>query len=503
MNKEINNRLLMGIDLGTSSVKTIIINQEGEVLSISKRTYPIENPYPDWAEQNPDLWLDATKTAIKEAAIKADINPRQIEAIGLSGQMHGLVCIDPMGNPLRPAIIWADQRSQKEIDEVYKKVGCKQMGIWTANPIDSGFMLPSLLWLKKHEKDIYKNTKYVLLPKDYIRFCLTHKVGSEPSDASSTLLFDTLNRKWAYELLKELEIDIKKLPPLSESYEVSGGLVGLIASDTGLVSGTPVIMGGSDQAMQALGQGVIDEGLVTCTIGSGGQLLSPINTKKYDKQLRLNMFCHVLSNRWFFEAAILSAGLSLKWLKDNILKLKTYKELDEIAQKIEPGCSGLYFIPNLLGARTPRIDSSSKAIFSGLTLNHNRGHLIRSVMEGVVMELNRGLEIMKSLGIKPRRIISSGGAAKHILWGQLQADIFNLPVYKTEEIEVSAKGAAILAGVGVGLFPNIKTAFKKTVKINSQPIKPNSENVIKYKNIYRNFLNVYKTYKRTKIKDKI
>lgn len=498
MNKEIDNRLLMGIDLGTSSVKTIIINQEGEILSISKRTYPIKKPHPDWAEQDPDLWLDATKTTIKEAVIKADINPQQIEAIGLSGQMHGLVCIDSKGDPLRPAIIWADQRSQKEIDEAYKKVGCKQVGIWTANPIDTGFMLPSLLWLKKHEKDIYKNTKYVLLPKDYIRFCLTQKIGSEPSDASSTLLFDTLNRKWAYELLRELEIDIKKLPPLYESYEISGGLVGLIANDTGLVSGIPVIMGGSDQAMQALGQGVIDKGLVTCTIGSGGQLLSPINTKKYDKQLRLNLFCHVLSNRWFFEAATLSAGLSLKWLRDNIFKLKTYKELANIAQKIEPGCGGLYFIPNLLGARTPRIGSSSKAVFLGLTLNHNRGHLIRSVMEGVVMELNQGLEIMKSLGIKPKRIISSGGAAKHILWEQLQADIFNLPVYKTKEIEVSAKGAAILAGVGVGLFPNIKTAFEKTIKINSQPIKPNSENVIKYKNIYRNFLMYAKLIKEQK-----
>jgi len=484
------NHILIGIDLGTTNTKTIVVDADGRTLALAAREYAVETPRPGWAEQNPATWRQAAIETLKEAVATSGVSPAHVAAIGLSGQMHGAVLLDGHGQPVRPAIIWPDQRAAAQVERVYRQVGREQLGRWTANPVAAGFMLVSWLWLVEHEPQTVRDTRQMLLPKDYLRYCLTGAPGSEPSDASSTLLFDTAQRRWCAPLLAEFDIAEAILPPIHHSAEVAGGLTAELAAEVGLHAGTPVIYGGSDQAMQALGNGLIDPGLLSCTIGTGGQLFAPIREPTYDPELRLHCFCHVLPNRWHLEAGVLTCGLALKWLRDNVVGL-SYQELADAAATVPPGAEGLLFAPYLAGERTPHMDPHARAAFVGLTLRHGRAHLARAVMEGVVMALRQGLELMLDLGASADRVIASGGATRHPLWLQLQADIFNRPIYRTCSEEAAALGAAMLAGVGVGVYPDAAVACRRTVRWHEQAITPDAERAATYDALYRRFCQLY------------
>lgn len=457
-------RYLLGIDLGTSSLKTVVIKDDGRRVGSASREYAIDSPKTGWAEQDTDTWLSAAVETIGAATDRARLSPERIAAIGISGQMHGLVCLDARGDALRPAIIWADRRSREQVTWLEAKLGKDRLARWTGNPLAPGFMLPSWLWLKKNEPAVARRTARLLLPKDYLRFRITGRIAGEPSDASSTSLFDPRSRKWSEDLLAALQIAPGLLPPIQPSAAIAGSLTEELATATGLRAGTPVVLGGSDQACQALAQGVIDPGVVSSTIGTGGQLLAPTLNAAHDAELRLHLFCHVLPDRWHLEAATLSAGLSLRWLRENFFPGASYQGLADQAAQAPAGSEGLIFLPYLLGERTPHMDPKAPAGWIGLTLRHQPRHLIRAVMEGVVFSLRQGLELIFALGVPVERLVASGGGTAHPLWLQLQADIFNRPVYVSPVKEAAATGAALLAGLGVEVFPDARSASNQVLQ---------------------------------------
>jgi xylulokinase len=484
--------VLMGVDLGTSSTKTALMDASGRILALAAREYPVDTPRPGWAEQDPEAWLAAALETMAEALFRAQVAAEEVAGIGLSGQMHGTVCLDRHGRALRPAIIWADQRSGEQVSRVYRELGAKHLGAWTGNPLATGFMLASWLWLRDEMPEVARATAHLLLPKDYLRYRLTGELGGEPSDGSSTLLFDPVGRRWSTPLLEALGIDPALLPPIRESAEVAGGLRAELAVRTGLRAGTPVVFGGSDQALQALGHGVVVPGIVSCTIGTGGQLFAPAASPVYDPELRLHLFCHALPDCWHLEAAILAAGLSFRWLRDNVLQGWSYADLADAAAEVPPGSEGLFFLPYLAGERTPHMDPQATGALVGLTLRHGREHMARAVMEGVVFALRQGLDLMLGqVGVPADRIVASGGATSHPLWLQLQADIFDRPIHRTATVEAAAVGAALLAGVGAGVYPDALEACQRTVIWRDEVIEPKPGNVDRYRQAYDTFCRLY------------
>jgi xylulokinase len=490
---------LMGIDLGTSGTKTVIVDVNGNLLANALYDYSINSPQPGWAEQNPETWYRAALTTMSQALRQSGLPAESIVAISLAGQMHTTVCLDKTGKPLRPAILWADQRSRQQVDQVYRQIGVENLYAWTGNPLATGFMLASWLWLKENEPDICRDTCTLLLPKDYLRYRLTGVLGSEPSDAASTLLFDPVHWKWSEPLLAALQIDPGLLPAIHASCDVAGELLPEVAEATGLRPGTPVIYGGSDQALQALAQGVIEPGLISCTIGTGGQLFASTLKPHPDSALRIHFFCHVLPQVWHLEAAMLTAGLSLKWLRDNVVTGQDYQSLANQASQVPAGAEGLLFLPYLAGERTPLMDPNARAAFVGLTLRHDRRHMARAVMEGVVFGLRQGLDLMIEMGTPLERILASGGATRHPLWLQLQANIFQRPVYASSTQEATARGAALLAGVGAKIYKDSLDACKQTVRQIGDPVLPEPENINLYQDTYQTYCQIYPALKNTRI----
>jgi xylulokinase len=484
-------RVLLGIDLGTSSVKSVVIEPGGKVMGLAAREYPVAMPQAGWAEQNPETWVAAALESAREAINRAGVLPAGVAAIGLSGQMHGTVCLDAAGAPLRPAIIWADQRSAAQVARVYREIGAERLGAWTCNPLATGFMLASWLWLIENEPEIAWKTATLLLPKDYLRYRMTGALGTEPSDASSTLLFDTAQRDWSRELLNALGIAEGLLPPVGESAQIAGRLASEAATAMGLSEGTPVVFGGSDQALQAVGHGVIAPGVISSTVGTGGQLFAPLAQPAYDWGLRLHLFCHAAPGLWHLEAAILSAGLSLRWLRDNVFMDMDYQQIADLAAAAPPGAEGLYFLPHLAGERTPHMDPDATGAFIGLTLRHTRAHMARAVMEGVIFAMRQGLDLMVGLGAPAERIVASGGASAHPLWLQLQADIYGRPIYRTQTVEASAYGAALLAGVGAGVYHDLSDACARAVVWGDAVIAPDVARAPLYDAAYRTFCGLY------------
>ncbi len=352
-------------------------------------------------------------------------------------------------------------------------------------------MLPSWLWLVQNEPQIAASTRHLLLPKDYLRYRLTGAIGSEPSDASSTLLFDPHQRAWCLPLLQEIHLSPDFLPPISESAGIAGGLLPEIALACGLLSGTPVVFGGSDVSLQALGHGIIDPGIVSCTIVTGGQLFAPISKPIHDPRLRLHLFCHVIPERWHLEAAILSAGLALRWLRDQFWTDQSYGSLADAAQEVEAATQGVFFLPYLVGERTPVMDPTIRAAFIGLSLEHGRAHIIRAVMEGAVFALRQGLDLMRSLGVSTERLVSTGGANNHPLWLQLQADIFNTPITPSSTPQTTGYGAALLAGLGTGVFDSFQHLPHLGVKNSSNIIMPRPGCIDQYERAYQTYCGIY------------
>ena len=426
--------LLMGLDLGTSSLKAVLIDSAGAVRASTARPYPIDTPHPGWAEQDPQTWVDAAAECVRACLDHAQVQTDRVAGLGISGQMHTLVCLERNGRPIRPAILWADQRSAPQVERTTDLLGKEKLKIWTGNPLAAGFMLASWLWLRTEEPGTAEKTRTLLLPKDYLRFRLTGEMGSEPSDASSTLLFDPYRQEWSPEILQSLEIDPALLPGIHPSAAVAGGLSAEAASRCGLRSGLPVVFGGGDQSMQAVGNGIIAPGQVSATIGTGGQLFAALAKPIPDPELRVHLFCHALPRTWHLLAAILSAGLCLRWLRDQIFGGGDFQAMADAASQVQAGAEGLFFLPYLAGERTPYMDPDLRGAFLGLGLHHSQAHLTRAAMEGVVYALRQGLDLIGELVVPaPERIIASGGGSGHPLWLQLMADIFDRPIWQTRD----------------------------------------------------------------------
>ncbi len=466
-------RCLLGIDIGTSGLKCVLIDPNGLVLGSAFRAYAPDTPRPGWAEQDPDIWVEAALSAVREAVDRAGVSRTAIAGLGFSGQMHSTVCLDKDGRCLRPAMLWLDHRSAAQVATLRERIGAPQLAEWIGNPIMPGFMLASLLWLKESEPVTWDRLAHVMLPKDYVRYRLTGELNTDYSDASSTALLDVRQRAWCSELLHAAGIPADILPPLRESTDPIGRLTPPMAEVIQISNGLPVVCGAGDQEAQAIGNGLIRLGLVSCTIGTGGQLFTPIDHYQFDPQLRLHTFCHAVPGQWHWEAATLAAGLSLRWLRDEVLGGRyTYQEMADAAATIEPGAEGLLYLPYLAGERTPHMDPTAKGVFCGLTLRHTWQHLTRAVMEGVVLSLRDGLELMQSMGLSVERIIASGGGTQHPLWLQLQADILGAEVVRTETQEAAALGAALLAGIGVGLYSDFSATCAAAVRYSSDVYSP-------------------------------
>lgn len=480
---------LLGIDVGTSGTKSVLMESSGTILDTALCEYPIDTPNPGWAEQDPHVWWQATVETIRRVLANSGIDHRDIAGIGFSGQMHGTVFLGRSNKVIRPAIIWADQRSARQCQEITAKIGRDHLAELTANPIAPGFMAASLLWIKVHEPETFEALHKIMLPKDYIRFRLCGEIATEASDAAGTLLFDVAHRCWSRELIERLEIPAELMPGVYASSDIIGRVQSTAAADTGLAAGTPVVAGGADQPVAALGNGVIKEGLVLATIGTGGQLFTPIDNPRFDPRLRTHTFCHVLPDQCYIMGAMLCAGLSLKWFRDNI-GFAPYEQLAAEAEQTPVGAEGLLFLPYLVGERTPHMDPCARGGFLGLTLRHRQGHLVRAILEGVAFAMRDSLEIFKELGIRSDRIIASGGGAKSPLWRQIQADIFGNEVMTANTQEQAGVGAAMLAGIGIGVFSSPEEACEQIIKY-GRPTRPVPENCRHYDHLYAIFKGLY------------
>ena len=482
---------LMGIDLGTSGAKTIIMDYNGNIVGVGKEIYSVLTPEIGYAEQDADFLWEATVRTIRQALSNSSIKPSDIKSIGLSGQMHGLVLLNKQMKPIRPAIIWADQRSKQQIDSIYNIIGIDELRKKTLNSLSTGFFICSLMWIRDNEPQNYDNIYKAVLPKDYIRYRLCGELATDVSDGSSTLAFDTAQRGWAFDIIERIGVKTNHFPKLGEAYQIAGELSKECAIKTGLCWKTPVIYGGGDTLMHSVGTGIIKPGIVSANIGTAGQLSTAINTPLYDRQFRTNTFCHVKNDLWIILGGHLNGGITLKWLKENYFPHLSYNEFDMLAEEIPAGSEGELFLPYLSGERTPYQDPFAKGILFGLTLRHNHKHMIRAVMEGVVLSLRLSLEIFKELDIPIEMIVASGGGAKSKTWLQMQADIFNTEIYTVIGKEEACTGAAILAGVGIGIYKSLEEACSAVIKYSPKITSPNHENVKIYNEAFEKFKLLY------------
>ncbi|MGD8856613.1 MAG: xylulokinase [Chloroflexota bacterium] len=457
---------LLGIDLGTSAVKALVLTRKGQILGRGIAGYPINQPQAGWAEQSQSAWWQATVTAVRAALANSGGKPWPIAAIGLSGQMHGTVLLDKGGRLLYPAVIWPDRRSQRQVAEISASIGPQKLIQLAGSPLATGFQAATIRWFQQERPEIWRNVAAILTPKDYLRWRLTGEFCSEPSDGSGTLLMDVRKRDWSTELLSALDIERRLLPRIRPSTSVTGRLTEEAANQLGLAAGTPVTGGAADTACGLLGAGVVDEGSLLLTISSGGQLVVPVARVEVDPAGRLHTFCSALEPAegqpgWYQLAAILAAGLSLRWLRDQVFQVTgdgAYKKMTAQAALAPPGANGLLFLPYLLGERTPHMDPRARSLFLGLTAEHGRPEMIRAVMEGVALACFDAFGALVGVGARPARIIMAGGGARSRLWRQIMADVFNLPVQAVKTEEQAAVGAALLAGAGLGLFDPAPTA---------------------------------------------
>jgi xylulokinase len=479
---------LMGIDVGTSGLKCLLSGLDGRTVAQSLQEYSPETPGGGAAEQDPETWLEAAVRAVRlalaQAGSPAQAGSARVAAISFSGQMHSAVFLDGQCRPVRPAILWLDTRAAGIVRQLNERFGVTQLAAWTGNPVMAGVTLASLLWVREHEPDNWARIAHVLLAKDYLRWRLTGELHTDHSDASATAMFDPGRRAWAGELLDAVGVPAAWLPSPAASTAVTGTLLPEMAERLGLPAGTPVICGAGDQEAQAVGNAVLAPGLLSATIGTGGQLFTPVDGYRYDPAVRLHTFCHAVPGLWHWMAATLTAGMSLRWLRDQVLAGRySYGEIADAAAAAPPGAEGLIFLPYLAGERSPHLDPSARGVFYGLSLRHTWQHMARAVMEGVVFSLLDGLELMRTLGGAPQRTYASGGAARHPLWLQLQADIFDLDIVRTESPEAAALGAALLGGVGAGLYPDLPAACRQAVRQSRDVVRPQPEAVALYREI--------------------
>jgi len=488
---------LIGIDVGTTGTKTILIDKDGKLIASALEEYPLSTPKPKWAEQDPEDWWQATAKTIKSVITQSKVKPEDIKGLGLSGQMHGLVLIDKNHEVLRPAILWCDVRTTEQCQYITETVGRELLVKSTCNPALEGFTAPKLIWVRDNEPQVYDKAYKMMLPKDYVRFRLTGEIASELSDAAGTILFDVRNRKWSQEVLDKLGVSMDLMPPCYESIDVCGKITPKVAEMTGLKVGTPVVGGGADNACTAVGNGIVVTGRTSASIGTSGTMLTPTDTPEVDPSLRAHTFCHCVPNKWYVMGVMLQAGGAFRWFRDTLAEKEVwqakkedvdpYEILTKEASQADAGCEGLIFLPYLIGERTPHGDANAKGVFFGLTLRHKKEHLVRAVMEGVTYGMRDSLEIIKALGLETGQIRATGGGARSPFWRQMQADIYKSEVVTINIAEGPAFGAAILAGVGSNVYTSIEEATDRLVEITSttQPIEANTKVYDEYYGIYR------------------
>ena len=492
---------LLGIDIGTSGTKTLICDEDGAVIATAMAEHAIFQPKPGWSEQRPEDWWQATILATKSALKKAKLRGDAISAIGLSGQMHGSVFLDKRGQVIRPAMLWNDQRTASQCREIEDAAGGRGKLIkLVANPALTGFTAPKILWLRKNEPKNFEKTTQVLLPKDYIRYRMTGEFATEVSDASGTLLFDVVNRKWSDTLLGKLSLDKALLPECFESDKVSGQLSRESAKLLGLVEGTPVVGGGADNAAAAVGNGVVQAGILAATLGTSGVVFAHSDVPTLDPLGRVHTMCHAVPGKWCVFGCMLSAGGSFQWFRNQLgqteiaqaKKLKTdpYALLTQQAEQAPPGAEGLFFLPYLTGERCPHPDPCARGAWIGLTARSTRAMMIRAVLEGVTYGMRDALEIMQGMTIPCSQIRITGGGARSELWRQLQADIYKKPLVLTNSSEGPAYGVALLAGVGTGVWNSVEEACRSAIKTVTK-VAPNKKSAAFYDRRYPVYTKLY------------
>lgn len=488
---------LLGIDVGTGGTRVVVVDNAGVVVASATVDHePFVSPQTGWAEQDPNDWWRASREAIRAALSRAEIPSQGIAAIGLSGQMHGSVLLDESDEVIRPALIWCDQRTDAQCQTITEKVGPARLIELTSNPALTGFTGPKLLWVRDEEPANWKRVRKVLLPKDFVRLRLTGDHATDVADASGTLLFDVGNRRWSKEMLGKLEIEESKLPRVFESPEITGRVSANGAAETGLVEGTPVIAGAGDQAAGAVGMGIVRPGTVSATIGTSGVVFAATDRPALDKFGRVHTFCHAIPDRWHVMGVTQGAGLSLRWFKDRFGTAEDskgqepYELLCKEAASAPPGSDGVLWAPYLMGERTPHLDPHARAALVGLAANHSRSHIIRSILEGVAFSLRDSFTILTEMNVPVKTIRLGGGGARAPLWRQIQADVYGQPVEILVAEEGAAYGAALLAGVGAGIWTSVDEACTQSVSI-AKRIEPEPAAVAVLNDRYRAYSKLY------------
>ncbi|MGI9491026.1 MAG: xylulokinase [Geminicoccaceae bacterium] len=459
--------LSIGLDVGTSGVKALLVTSDGHIVASATEDYPLLTPKPGWTEQEPESWWAASCHVLKSIAEKAEA---PIEAIGLTGQMHGAVFLDADGEVIRPALLWNDQRTADECVDIESRIGSQRVRDITGNPALSGFQAPKILWLRKHEPGAYVRLCHVLLPKDFIRYRLSGALATDASDAAGTLFLDLVRRDWSEEILKALDIPLEWLPKVHEGPDVTGHVTAEGAKATGLQEGLPVIAGGGDNAAAAVGSGVVGEGTGFVSLGTSGVVFVASEKPKIDLDGALHAFCHAVPGRYHLMGVILSAGGSLRWYRDNLARLKVddkngaYDQIFARAAEVEPGADGLFYLPYLAGERTPHMDPFARGAFVGLSLAHDDRHMARAVIEGISFALKDSLVLMDRLGVSPDQLFAVGGGARSPLWRTWLASILGIGLQRLEVEQGPAMGAALLGAVGAGIHSDVETALAKMVR---------------------------------------
>ena len=486
----------LGIDSSTTATKALLMADDGEVAGVASAAYDYETPQPLWSEQQPSLWWTATVNSIRQVLAESAVAPTEVKGIGLTGQMHGLVLLDKDGDVLRPAILWNDQRTGAECDEMRHKFGRQRLIDITGNDALTGFTAPKILWVKNNEPAIYAQIAQILLPKDYVRFKLTGRYALDKAGGAGTQLFDLRQRDWSSELVTALGIQPDWLPATFEGTAVTGALTAAAGQATGLPAGIPVVAGGGDQAANAVGTGAVVDGIVALSLGTSGVIFASHDEPIVEPDGRLHAFCHAVPQKWHMMGVMLSAAGSLRWFRDTLAPGSEYDELLAEAAAIPPGSDGLLFLPYLTGERTPHPDPLARGAFIGLTVRHTRAHMTRAVLEGVAFGLRDNFDLMKQAGLPPiKQVRASGGGVKSPLWRQILADVLQAEIVSINTTEGAAYGAAILAAVGTGAFASVEDACQQLIQVTGRT-EPGANTAV-YDEIYPLYRDLYPALKST------
>lgn len=479
-----------GIDLGTSSLKTLLMDEEGRLKGVCAKAYQFSSPQGGFAEHDPGEWWEACCATLRGVLRESGVAPGEVAAVSFSGQMHGAVLLDENYRPIRPAILHCDARSGEQVEWMKKALGEEKVRRWVMNPVYTGFLLPSLLWVRQHEPENYRRVRHVCLPKDYLKLRLSGELSSDYSDASATLAFDIVNGRWSREILEAVDVPEEIFPSCCGTASEAGRVSAQAAEETGLRAGTVVVAGGGDQVMQGIGNGAIRTGMATVNIGSSGQFSFQSGRPVMNRELNTNTFCGYEKGRWIVMGAIMNAGLSLKWA-NRLLGQRDYRAVNEAVAQVKPGSGGVVFLPYLNGERTPHLNPNLSGLLLGVNLQTGAAEVTRAVMEGVAYALYQCMELCGELGLKAEELIASGGGARSMPWLQLQADIYNMPLRVADTEEQAGLGAAIAAGVGAGIYRDIQEGCRAAVKYKDFTVYPDPERHRAYEEYYRLYKDTY------------